>query len=322
MSARTFGSSRGTAPEFHLVIAALAIASVIELAILRTFTRTAIHIPAIDLLKGPYRVLSLGGEYAYFVSVALVIPALAWLGWAMLRSGTPGRLVGVYGLGIFAFAGTVAAVGGSGLAVVGTATVIAVAMLCGAFALSTASLRSAVPIISLGVAFSLAGAYTVIPALASDGLRLSQPAWFLDGAEWAGLAFAISTPFIFGQRFERKAKVAGLIAFALVLLIFLGNGASSRFLLLWNVGLAGTLPGVFYAAAAGILVATTVALASAERWLAAAGIVLLVCGGIGLHSTYQSALVVIGLATICYASRLLPVPGTSQDGRSPGVLSD
>lgn len=51
MSARTFGSSRGTAPEFHLVIAALAIASVIELAILRTFTRTAIHIPAIDLLK-------------------------------------------------------------------------------------------------------------------------------------------------------------------------------------------------------------------------------------------------------------------------------
>lgn len=299
-------SPRGTAqlsvPWLHVVVAALAVASAVELAILRTFTRTAIHIPAIEVLQGPTAMVGAGGEYAYFVTLGLVAPAFAVLAWGNLRSQSPGRLLAVYGLVIFAAAIAANAVRPSS-AVTGIATIVAVVAVAAAIALNDQRMRTMVPVACFAVAFVAGGAYVVLPALQEDGFAFGQSGWMLNGVEWSGLAFAVTTPLIAGQRPWGVVKWIALATFALVLLAFLGNGSSTRFLLLWNVGLSGTLPAFAYAAAAGALAVAIGGLIASGRWMMAAGLVLLVTGGIGLHSTYQSALVLLGLATLCYASR-------------------
>lgn len=101
---------------------------------------------------------------------------------------------------------------------------------------------------------------------------------------------------------------------AVVFAAFLGNGgATARFLLLWNEGLSGALPSVAYAGASGCLAATLVALVKARNGLAAAGPVLLVTGGIGLHSTYQSGLVITGMALLAMALPYMPEQGLHRE---------
>ncbi len=85
--------------------------------------------------------------------------------------------------------------------------------------------------------------------------------------------------------------------------MFAGSGGStSRILLLWNEGLSGTLPGTVYAVAAGTLTIAFVALLQGRHYLAAMAIVLLVAGGLGLHNTYQSGLVIAGLAVLAVST--------------------
>ena len=86
-------SNESSWSDLSLLVGGLAVASAIELAILRTFTRTAIHIPALNSLQEPYAVVSRGGRYAYFVAIALMVPALAMLGreckWRGWRASSP-----------------------------------------------------------------------------------------------------------------------------------------------------------------------------------------------------------------------------------------
>jgi hypothetical protein len=74
-----------------------------------------------------------------------------------------------------------------------------------------------------------------------------------------------------------------------------GGGATLRILMLWNLGLVGWLPDLVYALAAGALAYAVTATARAGHWTTALAIALLACAGIGLHSSYQSALAVIAL---------------------------
>ena len=76
------------------------------------------------------------------------------------------------------------------------------------------------------------------------------------------------------------------------------NGPIAKILLLWNVGLAGYLPSVLYGIAAGAVVYTIVVLRATGRRTSAIGLALLFMGGIGLHSTYQTGLVLAGLALL------------------------
>jgi hypothetical protein len=69
-------------------------------------------------------------------------------------------------------------------------------------------------------------------------------------------------------------------------------GASTlSILVLWNLGVPGWLPGIAYALALGSLVATLLSALASGRRLTAIGLVLLVAGGIGTISTYQTGLV-------------------------------
>ena len=70
------------------LVAWLTIAAIAELLILRTFTRVAIHIPAIDAMAGPYTALAEAGRFAYYTAAVLAIASLAAMGFAAWRSGT------------------------------------------------------------------------------------------------------------------------------------------------------------------------------------------------------------------------------------------
>jgi hypothetical protein len=280
-----------------VLVAILGLAAAVELAILRTFTRTAIHIPALEQMQDPYEALAGAGRYAYFVAIGLVFPVLGVLSVRIARGNGPARWLALFamaGFGVAAAGATAGVVPESGL---GAATIWAVAMLGLALAAGSGrlSVRTA-PAASFAVAFGLSGAYTLMPSVGAS----AQPSWLLDGAEVAGLAFALTLPVIVTGNDRRSMLIAaGVAVFALV--VFLGNGSTSRFLLLWNIGLSGTLPGVAYAAAAGALAFTGARLLRTGSALGACGVLLLVAGGIGLHSSYQSALVVAGLAALYVA---------------------
>jgi hypothetical protein len=280
------------------ILALLAAAAVTELVVLRLFTRTAVHIPALHSLQGPYEIVSAGGQYAYFVSLGLILPATLRLVFELYRTRSRSRFLASFGLLVFgvswAFGWSLA----RNLAILDFGTLVGVAALASAAALADLRGRSVVPLVLFAVAFAAAGLYTALPALGSTRTSMPQPGWLLSTTEFAGLAFAVSTPLLAQRPRQRSTHWLAAGAGGLILLTFLGNGSTSRFLLLWNVGLSGIVPGFVYALAGAALVYAVVALWRQGSGLAASGLLLLVAGGIGLHSTYQSSLVVVGLTAL------------------------
>lgn len=278
-----------------LLVAGLAAASLVELAILRNFTRTAVHIPALERLRSPYEVLTLTGEYMYFVCIALLVPATAVLVRQLFEKAVPYRALAGFAVMLFAGPAILASFGVASAPALDFATLAAVLALTFAVAMSAPRARAAIPFVCFGVSFVATGAFNVPSSLQSLGLSVNQPTALLNLGEVLGVVFALSTPLMLSSRNDAVARRLGLAAGAAVLLVFLGSGATARFLLLWNVGLAGIVPGFVYALAFAALVFTVVSLLRERSFLAASGLVLLIAGGIGLHSTYQSALVVVGL---------------------------
>ena len=285
--------TRAAANDATILVVILGFASVVELAILRTFTRTAIHVPALEQLQEPYEWVASAGRYAYFVSVGLVFPALAILATRMGALKHPSRWLAIVAIGAFSIASLGAAAELAPIFLLDAVTIWAVALLAIATASSVPRPVMAVPLAAFAIAFGLSGAYTALPDAGAG-----QPSSLLDGAELAGLTFAISLPLLVARPHDRAATIAGVAVTAFALAFFLGNGSTSRFLLLWNVGLSGTLPGVAYAAAAGAIAFSGVQFWRSGSPLAASGVLLLVAGGIGLQSSYQSALAIAGIAAL------------------------
>ncbi len=294
--ARLFGRAlvAGRTFDVRIAVAGLAIASGVELLILRTLTRTAIHIPALQNLQGPYELLTNFGHYAYYVAVTLLIPVLALLAFQVRNRGS----AAIFAIFLFLAVSAAALASDMDRVILDSTSVLAVGILAATLVMRAGISKRTIPLLGFGTAFLFSGVYTATPDLTRVGVSLSQSAHLLDGAELFGLLFAISSPLLVGRNEGRSAKIAAFIIGGIALLFFLGNGSTSRFLLLWNVGLSGTLPGLFYAVAAGALAWTIVALYRSDRALEATGLLLLVIGGIGLHSTYQSGLVIAGLATL------------------------
>jgi hypothetical protein len=115
-------------------------------------------------------------------------------------------------------------------------------------------------------------------------------------SEVVAVAAAISLFFAFRIGRDRRSARFGLAAAALTAIVLIAGASTAKILLLWNQGMTGTLPAIAYAAAVGLIAATIAGLVQQRRWLAASALLLIVLGGLGLHSTYQSGLAVIGLA--------------------------
>jgi len=285
-----------------LVAAGLALASAIELLILRTFTRTAIHIPGIETLREPYELVSLGGRYAYYVSVVLLLVALPGIAWQLWGRGTPlWRGIGI-SLAAFALLSAMAAFGIADRFALDITAAGAIATVTVAGAALTRRAALAAPAGLFAAAFVLSSTHTIAQTASQEGLASIETGWALTTAEVLGAAFALATPLLVSKNLGRGPALIGMGVALVTWVAFLGNGGNTaRFLLLWSEGLSGVLPSVVYAAAAGCMAATIAALLRMRNVAGAAGLVLLVTGGIGLHSTYQSGLAITGMALLVLA---------------------
>ncbi|MCZ7536583.1 MAG: hypothetical protein M5T61_12215 [Acidimicrobiia bacterium] len=276
-----------------LLLRAGLVAGVVELASLRIFTRTAIHIPALEQLHGPYEVVSTLARYAFFVSVLLLGANLAIVASERLGSVAHGRRVG----GALAAAFLLVAAGARAGLLDGVALAASLSTVVAGAAVGAAASRGGlerVALALLGLAHLLAAAHGIVQDGARYGWRMDNGGGLLLAGETSALLAMVVAGAAWGRSPSRMQVVAGGGAALLVLGALVANGSTVKILLLWNFGLAGYYPSIVYAAAAAAL---TLAFTGARRDpdpLVLAGLVLLVVGGLGLHSTYQSGLVILG----------------------------
>jgi len=284
------------------VAVALAVASVIELMVLRAFTRTAVHIPALSALQRPYEFISTFGRYSYFVAVVLLLVAFPVAVVALWCRGDFAARMAAAALLLFSFVAVAARSRAVDILVLDALTIGAVVLAAAAVA-SRGQWRASLVVAAFAAAFALQGTSSFLQDAASQGLASFETRWLLWAAEWLALLFAAAAPLGFAVRPSRWGLVLSIAVAAFTFAVLLANGSTFKVLLLWNEGLAGTLPSAGYAVAAGSLTAAVFGLLQHRRALPAAGLVLLISGGIGLHSTYQTGLVLAGLAVICLAAR-------------------
>lgn len=281
------------------LFATLLAATLVELLLLRSATRVAIHIPGIEEVAGPYRFVSGAGEYGYYVSAVAVI---AWLGIAaaaLWRRAEPTAIAGalaVAGFLVIAGAGRAAILPGGA---VDLATICSVVLLAGIVA-GRGSWVHAGSFLAFGVAFAATASATILTGV-------SGASGLLTLGEAAALVFAALLPFAVGLRLTRGLVATWVVSAIVLFGAFAGaSGSSVRILMLWNEGLTGAFAPAWYALAGGALVATIVGLLRAGRRSDCAAILLLIAGGIGLHSTHQSALVLAGLIAMPAAAAARP----------------
>ena len=274
--------------------AALVWAAGAELLVLRTFTRTAVHIPGIEALAGPYSAVADFGRFAYYLSVVLLIAAVPALAWRLWKSGSPApRVAGAVAVGFMV------AAAGARAGLVSSywidAMSIGAVLLLVAVAPSMTPWREAVVTGAFAAAFVLSGTYALSQSATVSDLRFDGSG-LLTPAEVAALLFGLGTPLVLRRRpLRREWLIAGAAA-AVMFGLFAGNPWTTRILMLWSAGLSGSLPAALYGAAAGAFALTVACLLRDGRRLEAFGLLLLLAGGIGLHSTYQTGLVVAGVA--------------------------
>lgn len=277
------------------VATATAAVAVAELTMLRVFTRTAIHIPgAGDAGPG----LSLVGELgrlAYYLTIVLLIATIVLVA-HRLRAHASGAataaLVGIAALVAVALGVRVGVVADDPA----TCGMIVAVLAVGAAAATTLERRARLPVLLFTTAFVLRG-------LDALGAAPGTHAGANVAAEVLVLGAVGSLLWAVPGRPDRRSVIIGAIVGAVTIGAFASNATTPRILLLWTFGVPGAFPGAVYGVALGVLVTVLLwgrRVGGSERAIA---LVLVACGGIGLHSTYQSALVVVGLALLVVVGR-------------------
>lgn len=287
----------------------LVVAAGLEFILLRLFTRTAIHLPNVQELSPGYTVLAEAGRLGYFAATVLLVLVLA--GGAILTRGRDAKAwsatAGVMSFGVVA---AMAAADGVDAAVLAAVSLAAV-LLTAPWAAAQVRHTGVAALALFAGAFTLAALFALGQGMHSGALLQTD---LLLAAESLALAFGIAAPLLTG----RGDRVAVGVAAAAGLLVFgalLGNESTSKTLALWSVGLAGYFPAVLYGgAAAGLTYAIVTAWRTRRRALAV-GLVLVLLGGIGLHSTYQTGLVLAGLLALGSGQ-----PAPAERRAEPGLL--
>jgi hypothetical protein len=170
--------------------------------------------------------------------------------------------------------------------------------------------RATVPTLAFASAFLLTAGFTLAP---QAGWR--PPAETLIAGEALALGFALTSPLLVRPARDRLTVLVATLTAVVVLTMLIGNAATTKNLALWSVGLAGYFPSIVYAAAAGALAYAVIGGFRGQSPLIALGISLIALGGVGFHSTYQTGLVVIGLAVI--GASALPAANRSNQSAHP-----
>lgn len=263
----------------------LMIAVLVELTLLRTGTRTLIHIPGLGRYDVSIGVLSEVGRLAFYLAVVLVVATLTYLGWICLAThSTAGRLVGAFTWAFIVIAG----LGRLGVVTEATVAWSALALMIGVLTATWGGARS-LPVAFFVVASSFA-TWSVLGQ--GDGGGLSGQA--VDTAVVLAEAFLIltgvSAPLLVRGKATKSALIAGLATVFVVAAGFSVGGSTLAILTLWNLGVPGWFAPIAYGIALGGLVFTLWSAIANRMIPTACAIVLIVGGGVGPISTYQTAL--------------------------------
>lgn len=296
------GSRAGwTVESLGVVLSALPVVAVVELALMRTFYRVGIFIPKDGAFGGVYSVLTAVGSFAFNLSSILAFAAVALLGFRALRRGL--RTTGVVLLA-FVAGSLVAVVPGAG----GTGPAVRVAFATGAVVLAWPFVRGRAPLLErLSVAVSTAAvllsSYAGSAADAGRMAATAEGAPGVTGAQLGGEALVVAACFLFFAAWARERGVRartialGAVPAAALLVAWWANGAITGILALWTAGLRLYLPVWLYALALWALSA------AALGWLGdgsrrSGGLVLLLAAGFSLESTYAQALCLVALSLL------------------------
>ncbi|HEX6146549.1 MAG TPA: hypothetical protein VF083_07205 [Acidimicrobiia bacterium] len=287
----------------------LAVSVLAELFLLRTATRTLIHIPGVGDLEAPIRVVAEVGRFAYYLAVVSVTVTLAILGLRHVRSASPWRVIaGVMTLALLLIAAAVR-LEGVRPETAGWLTLVVLVVV-------TSTTWRGVESIPVGlfVLGSVAAGWSSLGQVAGSGLTGTQVDMLVLAAESLLVLAGATSPLLLGRPPTRSALVAGAGATVLIAAASAGGASTFSIMVLWNLGVPGWLPGIAFALAfGGVVTAIWSAMASGDR-VTATGIVLLLGGGVGLISTYQTGL---ALAAIL----LLAEPGTTHREQTAEVGS-
>lgn len=267
--------------------------AMIELALLRLGLRSAVHIPGLAPIDGAPGLVAEAGRLAFSAATVLIVLLLISLVARAARRGRLRDLSAAVGIGLLLAGATGTATESTGdltgalLSLGGLSLVLPRALLL-------VGLRGAGPLAGIWAGFVLLAMVSVLPLL-----DRSTPAAVLPIGEGLALAGAIAAPLLVPRATRsRRDLAAALGAGLLIFALLVGNPTVSKNLALWTFGIAGYFPAGVYALAAGSLAYAVLTAYRSGSAPVAAALLLITAGGVGLHNTYQTALVVAGIALI------------------------
>lgn len=282
----------------------LAIVALVELLLLRTGTRTLIHIPGLGQFDVSIGVLNEVGRFAYYLAVVLLVSTLIFLGRIFWLAGTRTSKV-ISGLvWLFLLAALVGRTGLTSPIAVGWFSLL---VLIAVFALTWNGAKS-IPRGLFVAAWTLA-AWAVL-GQSGAGLSGQSVDILVIAAEGLVLLAGVTAPLVVSERPTTHALAAGFGAFLVVAAGFSFGGSTLSILALWNLGVPGWFSPIAYGLAFGGLVVAVWTAFRGRESLTVAAIVLLVAGGIGTISTYQTALV---LTAVLLLGVVRTRPGSVRD---------
>jgi hypothetical protein len=292
--------------------------AVVELVLLRIGTRTLVHIPGVDVIAGPLAWLSEAGRFAYYLALVLIVGVGMALAASWWVSRSPGRWLEILSLVIFVVGAVAGAIGAVDPGVVGWAGLAALLpLVVGSIGIG----RGAIPLLLWTAAVWSSGLAVLLQGR-GGGLTGDAVAGFLQAGDILAVAGAVAFPLLLGRRPSRGPLVTGVVVAGVVGALLTWVSSTTAILALWAFGVTASLPPLIYGmAAAGMAVTVHQAVLDRNRRVAAATLLVL-AGGIGLVSTYQTGLVLVGLGMVSIGSfrdESAPVPASAPEPELVGA---
>lgn len=287
--------------------------AMIELVVLRVATRTLIHIPGLGRFEAVVRVVSEIGRFAYYLTVVLLLGLLPLLTWGAFRRGSAcGRWLAA-GLVLVVVSATAGFVGVVDVPELGWMTLVSVVTL--GIGVSMRGPRT-FPLLLLVTAFVLAGLTSILQGW---GGRLTEETFvgLLTGAEVTAMAGWLSMPLLLSRLPSKTAWLTGVGAALVAATGLMMATSTSTILVLWSFGLPVGLSPVIYGVAAGAAVMTLVESDRVAGPGIGTGLLMLVAGGIGMTSTFQTVLVAVGLSLVALGMPPTPKIGDVETREPP-----
>lgn len=275
----------------ELAAGVLAAVALVELVLLRTGTRTLVHIPGLGEFDVSIGILSEVGRFAYYLAVVLLVSTLVYLGhvlWGADRPAHRGAGLLVWSFLVVALAGRLGMVSA---AAVGWVSLVVIVLVVVA---TWSGIRSAP--VALFVSASAVAAWSVLGQGSGGGLTARSVDAAIVLAEALVLLAGVTAPLMARGKVTIPALVAGAAAFLVVATGFSVGGSTLAILTLWNLGVPGWFSPIAYGLAFGGLVVAVWSALSNREIVTATALVLMVAGGVGTISTYQTGLVLAAVA--------------------------